>query len=758
MLKYLYLSLAVLFCTPSFASVEAEEADTAASVTFKDRISIHTNTLGWVLMTPNIGLEYDLVHNKHKKISLLVSGKYNWQMNQKYDSRYLYNVAGARAELRWYFRTRRMGDLGPEPKEAIVKMGIYQTDGDKSFYTEDAIATCNWKTLELVGDKAAEVKEDDVVDNLCNIEFKNSTPNDSLLIAFEKKGYKGYKVVVTTSNGKLIELNTVTNEDIEVGKYKIIALLDNKTLLLENPDNNENWEKARVRDTRGFFNRLKAKRGIVTATQNPRTHRAYYVGPYAAYDKYSVKFGDTGYQGSAIGAGVAFGYTTPLYLYKNGNSIDLELGTALGVASVEYDKFGYNNEDKCYTNEGSEDAKILPMISDVHLSLVYRFDPIKNQVYDVDYEKLLKERFNYALRREYVKSAKKFVLPDSLKRAYTEFNREVFAYNKKIKEYNRAILKHENADSADLLIEKAPVFDYVQVPTKFLDFGSNELIQNKEINSIEELDIDYLTNIFRSYRAIDDFAGRTPAEPVNVQMVRDFNSLFSQDDTLRTEKKSYYEYLLKTVGGINENSVKRHNEAVFVQTKKDETKAADAKSDSLQVSSFRTEGKSGGIARMIKGVNKFSIKSMPDFTLSINGVVESTNLGKIETIEEKYGIAVDLGQNESNKKVDKSAQKADKAKAKADEKARKAAEKAAEKARKDADKVAEKARKTADKAAKQAREDAEKAAKKATEQAEEQVQELQQENVVEATEEGKQNTEEQTDAEVQDNNNNSEEE
>ncbi|MBO5865907.1 MAG: DUF3575 domain-containing protein, partial [Bacteroidaceae bacterium] len=106
MLKYLYLSLAVLFCTPSFASVEAEEVDTAASVTFKDRISIHTNTLGWVLMTPNIGLEYDLVHNKHKKISLLVSGKYNWQMNQKYDSRYLYNVAGARAELRWYFRTR----------------------------------------------------------------------------------------------------------------------------------------------------------------------------------------------------------------------------------------------------------------------------------------------------------------------------------------------------------------------------------------------------------------------------------------------------------------------------------------------------------------------------------------------------------------------------------------------------------------------------------------------------------------------------
>lgn len=744
MLKYLYLSLVVLCCTPSFASVGVEEADTAASVAFKDRISIHTNTLGWVLMTPNIGLEYDLVHNKHKKISLLVSGKYNWQMNQKYDSRYLYNVAGARAELRWYFRTRRMGDLGPEPKEAIAKMGIYQSDGDKSFYAEDAIATGNWKSLELVGDEVAGLKEDDLVDLLCNLEP----------VLSEEKNSKSYKVVITKKDGKLVVLNTVANDDIESGKYKIIAVLNNKTLLLENPDDTESWEKAKARDTRGFFNRLMAKSRLVTAKQKPRTHRAYYVGPYAAYDKFSIKFGDTGYQGSAIGAGLAIGYTTPLYLYKNGNSVDLELGTALGVASVEYDKFGYNNEDKCYTNEGAEDAKILPMISDVHLSLVYRFDPIKNQAYDVDYDKLLKERFNYALRRDYLKSAKKFVLPDSLKRAYTEFNREVFAYNKKIKEYNRAILKHENADSTDLLIEKAPVFDYVRVPEKFLDFGSDELIQNKEINSIEELDIDYLTNIFRSYRAIDDFAGRTPAEPVNVQMVRDFNSLFSQDDTLRTEKKSYYEYLLKTVGGINENSVKRHNEAVFVQTKKEETKAADAKSDSLQVSSFRTEGKSGGIARMIKGVNKFSIKSMPDFTLSINGVVESTNLGKIETIEEKYGIAVDLGQNESNKKVDKSAQKAAKAKVRADEKARKAADKA----RKDADKAAEKARKAADKAAKQAREDAEKAAKKAAEQAKEQVQEQQQENVVEATEEDKQNTEEKTDTEVQDNNNNSEEE
>jgi hypothetical protein len=56
-------------------------------------------------MTPNVGLEYDIVHNKYKKVSLNLSGRYNWNSNFKSTQRYVYNIAGAKAEARWYFRT-----------------------------------------------------------------------------------------------------------------------------------------------------------------------------------------------------------------------------------------------------------------------------------------------------------------------------------------------------------------------------------------------------------------------------------------------------------------------------------------------------------------------------------------------------------------------------------------------------------------------------------------------------------------------------
>lgn len=556
MLKYLHLSLVLILCTSSFAHVpqsDSKKRNREESVTFKDRISIHTNTLAWVLMTPNIGLEYDFVHNSRKKISFLVSGKYNWQMNQKFDSRYLYNVAGARAEVRWYFRTRELGYLGVEPRERADKMDIFSNEGTYSDFAETDTAISRWP-------------EDVIVDN---------------------------------------------------------------------------WEKVKVRDTKGFFNRLLAGRRLVTARQNPRTHRMYYVGPYVAYDNFSIKLSDTGYQGTAIGAGLSLGYTTPLYLYNNGNSIDLELGTSLGVAGVEYDKFGYNSDDKCYIHEGEAGTKILPMISDLRLALVYRFDPIKNQAYDVDYDKLVKERYHFALRKAYIKENRDFFIVDSLKRAYSEFNREVFAYNKKVKEYNREILKHEKVDSADLLIEKAPLFDFARVPAKLLDFGSDKLLPNKNINSIEELDVELLTQISRDYKQIDEFEKRystAGVTPVGKVMLDTYNSLFSNEDSLRLEKKSYYEYLLKVVSAINSRAIRNHNTAVSVKAD------GAAVSDTLEIS--RIIGLDVEKGRLVKNQDMFVMKNPVDFSLSMNDVVEAENIGKIEFIKEKYGIILDLGQNE----------------------------------------------------------------------------------------------------------------
>ena len=80
--------------------------------------------------------------------------------------------------------------------------------------------------------------------------------------------------------------------------------------------------------------------------------------------------------------------------------------------------------------------------------------------------------------------------------------KKIFAYNSKIKEYNRAILKHENADSADLLTEQAPAFEYIRVPKKLLNFGSDKTLENKEIASVEELDDKYISNIITQFKPI----------------------------------------------------------------------------------------------------------------------------------------------------------------------------------------------------------------------------------------------------------------
>ena len=96
----------LLLCCSVVCSAATEDKEANDSVVlFKDRLGVRTNALNWFLMTPNVGLEYDIVHNKYKKVSLNLSGRYNWNSNFKSTQRYVYNIAGAKAEARWYFRT-----------------------------------------------------------------------------------------------------------------------------------------------------------------------------------------------------------------------------------------------------------------------------------------------------------------------------------------------------------------------------------------------------------------------------------------------------------------------------------------------------------------------------------------------------------------------------------------------------------------------------------------------------------------------------
>ncbi|MBQ2877422.1 MAG: DUF3575 domain-containing protein, partial [Bacteroidaceae bacterium] len=208
MFKYLYLSIMLFFGSAVFAANDAESVK-SDSIEIKDRLGFHTNALGWLLMTPNIGVEYDIVHTDYKKVSLLLHGRFNPATEQDMSSRYVYNVAGLKAEMRWYYRMRQRNE----------------------------------------------------------------------------------------------------------------------------------WEVDMVRSTKGLFNRLVAGKRLLTSRKNPRTYRAYYIGPYVGYDKFTLKYGSIGRQGTMFGAGVSFGYNIPLYIYNNGSGIDFELGASVGAVYLAYDKF-----------------------------------------------------------------------------------------------------------------------------------------------------------------------------------------------------------------------------------------------------------------------------------------------------------------------------------------------------------------------------------------------------------------------------------
>ena len=64
-MRFIMLVLLFGMVVPTFSATEKD----SLNVPFKDRIAIHTNSVGWLLMTPNLGIEYSFIQNDLKKVS-----------------------------------------------------------------------------------------------------------------------------------------------------------------------------------------------------------------------------------------------------------------------------------------------------------------------------------------------------------------------------------------------------------------------------------------------------------------------------------------------------------------------------------------------------------------------------------------------------------------------------------------------------------------------------------------------------------------
>ncbi len=112
---------------------------------------------------------------------------------------------------------------------------------------------------------------------------------------------------------------------------------------------------------------------------NPR--RSYFLGAYGLIGKHDIKLGETGYRGNHIGAGVTAGLIMPLFGYRNGSSLDLELSTSAGILFAKQEE--YEKQDNAYVILSPATSYAMTWKPLLHLAvhdvvrvcLVYHFGP-----------------------------------------------------------------------------------------------------------------------------------------------------------------------------------------------------------------------------------------------------------------------------------------------------------------------------------------------------------------------------------------------
>lgn len=172
--------------------------------------------------------------------------------------------------------------------------------------------------------------------------------------------------------------------------------------------------------------------------ENPRYWRAYYVGLYAAYNKFSICLDGNGKQGTAYSFGVSAGFSVPLYKHQDGSGWDLDLGLSIGAMITSYKNYKYIRESGCYEYTGTKSQHVLPypMFQDIHISLAYRFRTIEKKVlYGATRFGLQEVRRDSLRNNRGVKINKLIEHKDSVKR-YTDISAAIENARKQLASYS----------------------------------------------------------------------------------------------------------------------------------------------------------------------------------------------------------------------------------------------------------------------------------------------------------------------------------
>lgn len=103
-LKLLVLALLACLCTR--AQVNRALLNKPDTLGVMERLSIGTNVADWAFLMPNLNLEYELRSVTWNRWTVGLKVRGNWQTHHEIKPALVYNVMEARAEMRYYWRTR----------------------------------------------------------------------------------------------------------------------------------------------------------------------------------------------------------------------------------------------------------------------------------------------------------------------------------------------------------------------------------------------------------------------------------------------------------------------------------------------------------------------------------------------------------------------------------------------------------------------------------------------------------------------------
>ena len=86
------------------------------TLSFGHRFNLKTNLVDWATLTPNIGIEFAIGNKNWNKWTIGAHGRGNWNTNSKENAYYVYDILGARLEVRKYFHA-------PMPKRVFYLGG-----------------------------------------------------------------------------------------------------------------------------------------------------------------------------------------------------------------------------------------------------------------------------------------------------------------------------------------------------------------------------------------------------------------------------------------------------------------------------------------------------------------------------------------------------------------------------------------------------------------------------------------------------------